>query len=306
MRHFQQMDLLLWQSIALLAQQDADYLRSCCLVPIIRDVTGTSHGRRWFTRKDLKHPLTRLMELVRLWLQNEMEWLSFIHEVRMLGFYRDTLRSWVEGASVSHAPTREHVLRYHEQYLAFRQEICTAYLPLVWRAASSHGFSEDTRQDLFQIGTTGLLHATERYNAVDTNGLVHPSTFSTFANRWIRQAILMYISRKMPLIQVSHSVLEEESKISRQERESGKEDRSLRAQRIRRLSSTKDVLLVDEVEAEQEGHDDPVIDLKPLPRHLRQVVILRHGLLERARCEVPEAEKRKERERQFAALQATL
>lgn len=246
------------------------------------------------------------MELVRLWLQTEVDWFPFLHELRMMGFYRDTLRSWVEGASVEHTPTRTHILANHRQYLAFREEICTAYLPLVWRAASSHGFSEDTRQDLFQIGTTGLLHATERYNAVDPDGSVHPSTFSTFANRWIRQAILMYISRKMPLIQVSHSVLEEESKISRNERESGKEDRSPRAQRIRRLSSTKDVLLVDEVEAEQETNDDPAIDLKPLPKHLRQVVIFRHGLLERARCEAPEAEKRKERERQFKMLQAMM
>jgi hypothetical protein len=116
----------------------------------------------------------------------------------------------------------------------------------------------------------------------------------------------MYISRKMPLIQVSHSVLEEESKICRAERESGKEDRSPRAQRIRRLSATKDVLLVDEVEAEQEGRDDPVIDLKTLPRHLRQVVMLRHGLLERAHCKVSEDAKRKERARQFRVLQATL
>jgi RNA polymerase sigma factor (sigma-70 family) len=305
-RHFQHMDSLLWQSIALLAQQDPDYLRSCCLVPIIRDVTGTSHGRRWFTRKDLKYPLTRLMELVRLWLQTEMKWLSFLQEVRSLGFYRDTLRTWVEGASVEHEPTRTHVIANHSQYLAFREEVCTAYLPLVWRAASSHGFTEDIRQDLFQIGTTGLLHATERYNAVDPDGSIHPSTFSTFASRWIRQAILMYISRKMPLIQVSHSVLEEESKISRNERESGKEDRSPRAQRIRRLSSTKDVLLVDEVEAEQESDDDPAIDLRPLPRHLRQVVILRHGLLERARCEASIAAKRQERERQFRALQETM
>ncbi|NIV34214.1 MAG: hypothetical protein GWN58_33605 [Anaerolineae bacterium] len=305
-RHFQQMDALLWRSIGLLAQQEADYLRTCCLIPIIKDVTGTSHGRRWFTRKDIKFPLTRLMELVRLWLQEEVEWVPFLREIQSLGFYRDTLRSWVEGASVSHGPTRTHVLAYHSQYLAFRQEVCTAYLPLVWRAASSHGFTEDIRQDLFQIGSTGLLHATERYSAVDAKGNIHPSTFSTFASRWIRQAILMYISRKMPLIQVSHSVLEEESKIARQERESGKEDKSPRAQRIRRLSATKDVLLVDEVEAEQERNDDPVIDLKTLPRHLRQVVMLRHGLLERARCDVPEAARQKERERQFMVLQGML
>jgi len=300
------MDALLWQSLALLAQQEPDYLRACCLIPIIKDVTGTSHGRRWFTRKDLKFPLTRLMELARLWLQEEVEWMHFLLELRSLGFYRDTLRSWVENASVSHGPTRTHVLAYHSQYLAFRQEICTAYLPLVWRAASSHGFTEDIRQDLFQIGSTGLLHATERYNAVDADGNVHPSTFSTFASRWIRQAILMYISRKMPLIQVSHSVLEEESKIARQERESGKEDQSPRAQRIRRLSATKDVLLVDEVEAEQERNDDPVIDLKTLPRHLRQVVMLRHGLLERACCNTSEAEQQNERERQFRVLQTML
>lgn len=305
-RHFQRMDTMLWQSLALLAQQDPDYLRSCCLIPVIREMTGTSHGRRWFTRKDIKDPLTRLMELVRLWLQTEIDWISFLNDLRSLGLYRDTLRTWVERASISHAPTRTHVLSYHSQYLAFREEVCTAYLPLVWRAASSHGFTEDVRADLFQIGTTGLLHATERYNAVDPDGVVHPVTFSTFANRWIRQAILMYISRKMPLIQVSHSVLEEESKISRKERESGKEDRSPRAQRIRKLSATKDVLLVDEIESEQKQTDDYAIDLRPLPLYLRQVVILRHGLLEMARCEASRFDKRQEQERQFQVLQAML
>jgi len=246
------------------------------------------------------------MELVRLWLQKEIDWISFLKELHALGFYRDTLRTWVEAASVIHAPTRTHVLAYHSLYLSYRQEICTAYLPLVWRAASSHGFTEDIRQDLFQIGTTGLLHATERYCAVDSKGKIQPFTFSTFANRWIRQAILMYISRKMPLIQVSHSVLEEESKICRAERESGKEDRSLRAQRIRKLSATKDVLLVDEVDAEHECDSDQVIDLRPLPKHLRQVVILRHGLLERAHCEMLPTEKKKEQERQFQVLRTIL
>lgn len=305
-RHFQRLDSLLWQSLALLAQREPDYLRACCLIPVIKDVTGTSHGRRWFTRKDIKYPLTRLTELVRVWLQGEIGWIPFLNELRALGFYRDTLRSWVEGASVNHAPTRAHVLHYHQVYLSFRQEICTAYFPLVWRAASSHGFTEDIRQDLFQIGVTGLLHAIERYTAVDVHGVIQPFTFSTFASRWIRQAILMYISRKMPLIQVSHSVLEEESKIARRERETGKEDRSPRAQRIRRLSATKDVLLVDELEAEEDRSDEPVIDLHPLPRHLRQVVILRHGLLERAKCEATEAEQKTERERQFEKLQALL
>ena len=305
-RHFQQMDSLLWRSLGLLAQQEPDYLRACCLVPLVKEVTGTSHGRRWFTHKEVKRPLTRLMELVRLWAQNEIEWQPFLAELQALGFYRDTLRTWVESTNVADDPTKTHILAYHSSYLAYRQEVCVAYLPLVWRAASSHGFSEDNRQDLFQIGTMGLLHATERYSAVDSKGNIYPSTFSTFASRWIRQAILMYISRKMPLIQVSHSVLEEESKIARQERESGKEDHSLRAQRIRKLSATKDVMLVDEVDAEQEDDGDPVIDLKSLPRHLRQIVILRHGLLERARCEAPETQKQIERERQFNALQTLL
>jgi len=300
------MDYLLWQSLALLAQRDPGYLRACCLTPIVKDVTGTSHGRRWFIRKDLRSPLTRLMEIVRLWLQQERDWSTFLVDLQQLGFYRDTLRGWVENASVNDTAVRTHILAYHKRYIAYRQEVTTAYLPLVWRAASSHGFTEDIRQDLFQIGTTGLLHATERYMAVDHEGNVQPATFSTFANRWIRQAILMYISRKMPVIQVSHSVLEEESKISRKERETGKEDRSARAQRIKRLSATKDVLLVDEVEAEQEKRDDPVIDLKPLPRHLRQVVIMRHGLLERAQCDVPPAVLQAERNRQFESLTRTL
>jgi len=305
-RHFELMDSLLWKSLSLIAQTGQDYLLRSCLTPIIRDITGTSHGRRWFTRKDIRFPLTRLLEIIRLWRQSDFTWDQFLTELHFLSFYRDTLRSWVEKAEVDDAAVAEHVKRYYKLYLVYREEVTCAYLPLVWKAATSHGFNDDTRQDLFQIGTTGLLHATERYNNVDEAGQARPVTFSTFANRWIRQAILMHISRKMPLIQVSHSVLEEESKILRRERESGKEDRSPRAQRIKRMSSTKDVLLVDEVEAEQTRRDEPVVDLQRLPQYLRRVVIFRHGLIEHAKPGCTDQQLVAERTRQFEILQHRL
>jgi RNA polymerase sigma factor (sigma-70 family) len=300
-QHFSRMDSLLWRSLSLIAQTHPIYLQRCSMTPIIREVTGTSHGRRWFVYKDIKEPMSRLFETIRLWVQEQIVWTRFLEEVRALGLYRDTLRDWVENAKLSDARVQLHVTTYYQSYLKLRDEVTTAYLPLVWKAATSHGFTDDNRADLFQIGVTGLLHAAERYHNVG------PVTFSTFASRWIRQSILMYISRKMPLIQVSHSVLEEESKLMRRERETGKEDTSPRAQRIKKLSGTKDVLLVEDVEAEQEEDNGlPGIDLKYLPRLLRQSVILRHGLFEHIKCEATREELEAERQRQFKALSEIL
>jgi len=300
-KHFDRMDSLLWRSLSLIAQANPVYLQRCSMVPIIREVTGTSHGRRWFVYKDIPEPMSCLLESIRLWVQEQITWVMFLEEIRKLGLYRDTLREWVENAKVGDPKVRSHVTGYYQSYLKFREEICTAYLPLVWKAATSHGFTDDNRADLFQIGVTGLLHASERYHNVG------PVTFSTFAARWIRQSILMYISRKMPLIQVSHSVLEEESKLMRKERETGKEDTSSRAQRIRKLSGTKDVLLVEDVEAEEEREDRLAgIDLKYLPRLLRQAVILRHGLFEHIRCDATRQVLEAERQRQFKALSEIL
>lgn len=295
------MDSLLWRSLSLIAQANPGYLQRCSMIPIIREVTGTSHGRRWFVYKETKEPMSRLFETIRLWVQEQISWMVFLQQIRDLGLYRDTLRDWVENAKLSDVRVRHHVGIYYHSYLKLRDEVTTAYLPLVWKAATSHGFTDDTRADLFQIGVTGLLHAAERYHNVG------PVTFSTFASRWIRQSILMYISRKMPLIQVSHSVLEEESKLMRKERETGKEDRSLRAQRIKKLSGTKDVLLVEDVEAEQHEEDGLAgIDLKYLPRLLRQAVILRHGLFEHIRCDATREQLEAERQRQFKALSEIL
>jgi RNA polymerase sigma factor (sigma-70 family) len=298
--HFTKMDSLLWEGLSLLAQVDPLYLRRCCMLPIIKEVTGTSHGRRWFINPPCDNPIGFLIEIVRLWTQERISWMQYLQRLRALGFYRDTLRMWVEHAEPPDLNVQTHVRKRFEVYLKLRSEICTAYLPLVWKTASSHGFTDDSKRDLFQIGVTGLIHATERYHNVG------PVTFSTFANRWIRQAILMYISRKMPIVQVSHSVLEEESKILRRERETGQEDDSPRAQRIKRLSSTKDVLLCEDVEAEQEERGQNSIDLTYLPKLLRQIIILKHGLLEHARCEVPKITLDTEREQQFKVLSELL
>ena len=298
--HFARMDALLWESLGLIAQSDPLYLQRCCMLPIVKEVTGTSHGRRWFIDPPCDNPIGFLIEIIRLWIQKRITWLQYLQRLRELGFYRDTLRTWVELADPPDDSVQVHLQRGFKVYLKLREEICTAYLPLVWKTASSHGFTDDSKRDLFQIGVTGLIHATERYHNVG------PVTFSTFANRWIRQAILMYISRKMPIVQVSHTVLEEESKILRKERETGQEDDSPRAQRIKRLSSTKDVLLCEEVEAEQQDSGQNSIDLTYLPKLLRQIIILKHGLLEHARCNVAKSALDAEREQQFKVLSELL
>jgi RNA polymerase sigma factor (sigma-70 family) len=300
-QHFQGMDSCLWCALSIIAQVSPEYLQKCCMLPIIRGVTGTSHGRRWFVGSLVENPDQRLLEIVRLWVQGDIAWEGFLSELRGLGFYRDTIREWVEASRIEDDRAKAHVQISLKRYFTYREAVCNAYLPLVWKAASTHGFTEDIKSDLFQIGVTGLLHACERYHNVG------PVTFSTFATRWIRQAILMHISRKMPIIQVSHSVLEEESKLVRKERETGKEDASPRAQRIKRLSSTRDVLLVDDIEAEhQPDPEHGRVDLRYLPRHHKQVVILKFGLLEHARCEVPKSALDTEQKRQFTALQATM
>jgi RNA polymerase sigma factor (sigma-70 family) len=299
-QHFQGMDSCLWCALSLIAQHQPTHLQKCCLTPIIREVTGTSYGRRWFVGSKVAHPTQKLIEIVRLWIQDHLSWTQFLDELRTLGFYRDTIRHWVESVKFEDERAKEHVDLCLKRYFRFREAVIQAYLPLVWKVASAHGFTEDVRHDLFQIGVTGLLHACERYHNVG------PVTFSTFANRWIRQAVLMHISRKLPIIQVSHSVLEEESKLLRKERETGLEDSSPRAQRIKRLSSARDVLLVDELEAEQKVEADPRIDLKYLPRKHKQVVILRYGLLEHAQCDASKSVLDTERTRQFTALQLAM
>lgn len=295
-RHFNLADEALWCALSIVAQAQPRYLQRRILIPVLRQATGMNHGRKWFVRGNSPQALGRLVEITRGWVQEKFYWSDVLKEIQDLGFYRDTVRGWVEDAKIYDPCYRRRVLGYLTTYLAIREEITNAYLPLVWKAAASYGFTADVREDLFQIGSTGLLHAVERYNNVG------PVTFSTFAGRWIRQAILMYISRRMPVIRVSHSVLEVFSKINREELASGKKDLSDRAQRIRSVSGVKDVLLVADPEAEQHV-DEKQIDLAELPRELRQVLILKYGLLDHARSnatqEVLDAEhKRQESTRQ--------
>ena len=288
------MDEALWSAFSLIAQCCPWYVQGGILLPIIRQITGTSHGRRWFTTT-YKNPLSTLFETSRLWQQGHINWCAALRTVRRLGFYRDTIRELVTAADITVEPIKHHVERYLRRYFHYREEVTLAYTPLVWRLASAYGFSEEQKQDLFQIGVAGLIHACERYN---NDG---PATFSTFARQWIRQAILMHVQRAQPIIKVSHSVLEEESRIRRKEMKTGEVDTSERAERIRRMHEVKDVVLSNDVDAEAEEKEERAINLETLPAHIRKVLIFRHGLIDHALSGASEKELAAERDRQFAA-----
>jgi len=289
--HFTFMDQTLWKALALIAQTDPDYLQRCALHPITREICGTSYGRRWFIADKSGAFMCRMLELNRVWLQKFATWRYFLLELQKLTLFRDTLRGWVEGYTGKNDAINSHVAEYFNTYIRLRKNIVTSYIPVVWKVAMQHGFTEDQQHDLFQIGITGLLHATERYNNAG------PMTFPKFAHRWIRQAVHMHIDRKMPLISVSHSVKEANSRLTKQEKHDGQPDTSIRAKRIRQLMVMKDVVLTDQLEVEHEV-DEPFFNLEVLDPFLKKVIILRHGLLEHATCNLTRKELEQEHARQ--------
>lgn len=293
--HFTYMDRALWKALALIAQTDAAYLQRCVLHPITREICGTSYGRRWFIADKSGIFMCRMLELDRVWLQQFVTWRYFLEELRKLTLFRDTLRGWVEGYVGSNDLINLHVTEYFNTYIRLRKNIVTSYIPVVWKVALHHGFTEDQQHDLFQIGITGLLHAAERYNNAG------PMTFPKFAHRWIRQAIHMHIDRKLPLISVSHSVKEANSRLNKREKHEGQPDDSTRAKRIRQLMAMKDVVLTDQLEIEAEA-EDPPFNLDVLDAFTKKLIILRHGLLEYASCNLTRQELEQERLRQLKSV----
>lgn len=289
LRAFSHMDYVLWQALDIIAQTERAYLGRVVIEPATREATGAAHGRKWFLGGNSPGAIGALVTYVGGW-QRGVDYTAFLDQIKTLGFYRDTIRGWVEGAVVSDVGSNARVREYHRTYLSVRTDITTAYLPLVWSIASHHGTSAS--EDLYQIGVPGLIHAIERYN---NDG---PITFGRFASRWIRQAILMHLTRKAPIILVSHSVLERERKIKKREAASGKRDLSEAAEAIRSVSAHRDVSLVADIDVPAEEKPTPRLDLQTLPKDLRHVLIMRYGTTNLAHCNVSEDELDAERKRQ--------
>jgi len=287
-QHFALLDKRLWQCLAIIAQTKPEYLQAQAMGPAVKQATGTSHGRRWFIRPDVQEILlARLVELVRRWGLKQLGPLEFLHDLFQLGLYRDTLRQWVEDAQLS-GPGDLYVKKRFRSYLRFRHEIVLAYTPLVWSVAAKRGYNEELRQDLGQIGILGLIHAAERYHNVG------PVTFSTFARRWVLQAILMYLQRKHAVISVSHGVLEEASRLRRKTDLTDHDEE--RAARVKQISEMREVVLLEDFErsipAETPAEEErsKAIDFGNLTLLQKKILILRHGLVDRVRCGKDELE----------------
>lgn len=297
-QHFHFMDRMLWSCLYTIGQTEPEYLQKIALEPIIRQASGNSHGRRWYIRGQNTKFNGQLVDAVRVWVQTD-DWHAFIEELQWLQLYRDTLREWIESFESAFPRIQSHMDHWMRNYYKFRGEITEAYLPLVHAVSSSYGFSDDAKADLFQIGTTGLVHAIERYHNVG------PMTFPSFAKRWVRQRILMAISRQLPMIRVSHSVLEAQSRINRDERRRGKQDDSDWARRIKSLSAAKDVVLIDNMSiggafaAKEE--DESRLTLTEVPANIRQILLIKYDILNKAQSNHTPDELKKERVRQIAS-----
>lgn len=295
--HFNFLDSTLLQCVYLISHMDPDYIRKCIMEPIVRQMAGTSHGRRWFIRGQNSECNGFLVETVRVWIQSD-DCIAFLSAFKELEFYRDTIRRWVEEYQTTEPRVQDTLDQWLRNYYRIRGEITESYLPLVGSIASTYGLTEDSKADMHQIGTTGLMHAVERYNNIG------PVTFSSFARRWIRQRILMYISRQMSVIKVSHSVLEAQARINRAEEQSGEKDHSRWANKVKTLSAAKDVILVEDYNNTSvliEEEDDLTVNLRLLPRKLRQIILLKHDMLAKAEVNHTIEEVETERLRQLQA-----
>lgn len=293
--HFSYLDDVLWKSLCTIAQDDPKYLQRCMMGPIIRQLSGTSHGRRWYVSGKNEDYNGYLVDTLRQWVQKST-WRDSLYDLDKIQPYRDSRRQWVEDFQSDDYRVQDNIDQWLHSYYHIRGEITKSYLPLVWSIAASYGFTEDSRADLFQVGITGLIHATERYHNVG------PLTFSSFAGRWIRQRILMNLNRTHPLIRVSHSVLERLSKLSRAELQSGEKDESPQAHKIRSLAAAKDVVLTDDVNTfgHAEIPEDSLFDFSELPQDVRRVMILKYEMFNQARPNHTPEEVEKERWRQLA------
>jgi RNA polymerase primary sigma factor len=79
-----------------------------------------------------------------------------------------------------------------------RRKFIEANLRLVVKIARSYASASIPLMDIIQEGNLGLIRAVEKY---DHSRNIH---FSTYANWWIRQAIVRYISSKQRVIRLPH------------------------------------------------------------------------------------------------------
>jgi RNA polymerase sigma factor (sigma-70 family) len=292
-RAFTALDHLLWQALDVVAQVARRYLSTQIVTPVARDIMGATHGRKWFLGGNSDAKLGTLVACVGAW-QRGADYAEVVDTLAGLGFYRDTIRTWVERAIPAIDDRQElargRVRAYLQSYLHIRGDITEAYLPLVWSIASRHGSANS--EDLYQIGVPGLVHAIERYN---NDG---PLTFGKFASRWIRQSILMHLTRQAPIIIVSHSVVERERRLKKRELETGVVDTTPAAEAIRNASAPRDVSLVADIDVADAEKPKPRVDLSQLPKDLRRLLVLRYGTIDLAQCNASEDELLAERQRQ--------
>lgn len=277
--HFNFMDKLIWNSLYIIAQKDPKYLQDKVASLILKYVSGYSAGRHFFIEKSNKKLMGSFLENLRVWILTN-DTLKFLKNLKKFKLYRDTLREWAIDYKGNNSRYGKQLLIWKNSYFRIREQLTISYLPIVIAMASRYGLTEDQRSDLYQIGSTGLIHAIERYNNLNS------INFHKFARQWIRQKILMSITRHMPLIRVSHSILEAQSKLTRQERVTGEKDQSIKAQRIRRMVATKDVVLLESPDAatQESGKEELSVDIDMLPGELKKVLIVNHELIDYAKC----------------------
>jgi RNA polymerase sigma factor (sigma-70 family) len=79
---------------------------------------------------------------------------------------------------------------------AIRRMVPTKHLPLVWRAAMGRARPGPDRDDLFGAGQFGLIHAAGKYDPV------LGYRFSTYAQRWIVQAMDLHVGRNSHAVHI--------------------------------------------------------------------------------------------------------
>ena len=309
--HFDTMDKFLWKSLSIISCLDREYMSLAALGPVVKEISGVASGRKWFIKNENLKLINVLVDQIRN-LSTHKRGSQFILNLQPLLIFRDSLREWVEGYIASTSVNEKLSKRYMpveterlelqikhflKHYYKLRDEITEAYLPLVISVASKYGFSEDSKLDLIQVGTTGLIHAVERFNNTD------PNSFSLFAKKWIKQRILMDISRKGPMIKIAHSVLEASSRMKRE----GLKGNYEKSEKLRGQLAVKDVILTDQIEATIEQQQELLemekviptnLNLEGLPKSLRRILLLKYDLIDHAICPYSKEELGIERVRQ--------
>ena len=102
------------------------------------------------------------------------------------------------------------------------------------------------------------------------------------------------------MIRVSHSVLEKNLKICRKEQETGKVEDDEKSTKIKMVSASKDVVLVENLDNEKSDEDkEHLFDLSFLPKQMRQVIITKYNLFHLAKPNCSKKFLKKERKRQL-------